>query len=858
MKYDHKKIESKWQGVWEENNTFHAKINHDKPKYYVLDMFPYPSGSGLHVGHVEGYTATDIVARHKRQKGFNVLHPMGWDSFGLPAEQYAIRTGTHPSITTSQNINTFRRQLKALGFSYDWTREFATSEPSYYKWTQWLFTKLYEKGLAYEAEMFVNYCPALGTVLANEEVDNGKSKEGGHPIERRPLKQWVLKITAYADRLLEDLDLLDWSDSLKKLQTNWIGKSEGAEILFDLEGSKESIKVFTTRPDTLFGATFMVLAPEHPLLSMLTSDEQKAIVEDYKKKAASKSDLDRTDLNKEKSGVFIGAYAINPATGKKIPIWIADYVLINYGTGAIMSVPSHDERDFEFATRFNLPIVPVFDPDLSSSKSLASNDAERKDLRLKVLEGKSCWIGEGAYVNSSSDQFSLNGVKDFDEAKKIVYAWLEMSGKGKKTTNYKLRDWLFSRQRYWGEPFPILHFEDGTKRALELDELPLCPPEVTSYKPSDDGSSPLASVKEWMEIVDPKSGKKALRESNTMPQWAGSCWYYLRFCDPANDLEAWSKEADNYWMPVDLYVGGAEHAVLHLLYARFWHKVFYDCGLVKSIEPFQKLTNQGMILSRSYQRSNGTYVEPENVQEKNGEYTEKATGEKLHSQIEKMSKSKLNGKTPDEIIEEFGADSLRLYDMFMGPLEKEKIWNTDAVSGCRRFLARFFELTVSDKLVDEDSFEALKLGHRLVHAVSEDIEALQFNTAIAKMMEFMNDFTKLDAYPRSVVKMATQALMPFAPHLAEEVWHLLGCKEALSYAAWPEVDESFLVDATATYVVQVNGKMRGKFDLPKDQSQEAILSLAMQNPHILKFIGGKEVLKVVFVPNKLLSIVTAG
>jgi len=601
----------------------------------------------------------------------------------------------------------------------------------------------------------------------------------------------------------------------------------------------------------------MVLAPEHPLVGKLTTEEQNSAVEDYKQKSAAKSDLERTDLNKEKSGVFIGAYAINPANGQKIPIWIADYVLINYGTGAIMSVPSHDERDFEFATRFNLPITSVFDPDLSKSKGEASDNNGEKDLRLKIIEGKSCWTGEGTYINSSSDQFSLNGVKDLEEAKKIVYAWLDLSQKGKKTTNYKLRDWLFSRQRYWGEPFPILHFADGTKRALEIDELPLCPPEVESYKPAEDGNSPLASVKEWMEVVDPKTGKAAHRESNTMPQWAGSCWYYLRFCDPANDTEAWSKEADNYWMPVDLYIGGAEHAVLHLLYARFWHKVFYDCGLVKNVEPFQKLTNQGMILSRSYQRSNGTYVEPSNVKEKNGEYIEVATGEKLFSQIEKMSKSKLNGKTPDEVIEEFGADSLRLYDMFMGPLEKEKIWNTDAVSGCRRFLARFYELAFSEKLVDEESQEALKLGHRLIHGVSADIENLMFNTAIAKMMEFMNDFTKLEAYPKSVVKMVTQALMPFAPHLAEEVWHLIGCREPLSYAAWPQVDESFLVDATATYVVQVNGKVRGKFDLPKDQSEEAILSLATQNPHILKFIDGKDIQKVVFVPNKLLSIVTA-
>jgi len=856
MKYDHKKIEAKWQKFWLENKTFKSVASADKPKYYVLDMFPYPSGSGLHVGHVEGYTATDIMARYKRQKGFNVLHPMGWDSFGLPAEQYAVRTGTHPSVTTKQNIDTFRRQLKALGFSYDWDREFATSDPNYYKWTQWIFTKLYEKGLAYEAEMFVNYCPALGTVLANEEVENGRSKEGGHPVERRPLRQWVLKITAYAEQLIKDLDLVDWPDSLKKLQINWIGRSEGAQIDFDVKELDEKISVFTTRPDTLFGATFVVLSPEHPLVEKVTTPKQKAFVEQYKKTAGGKSDLDRTDLNKEKTGVFTGGYAINPINGKEIPIWIADYVLISYGTGAIMSVPCHDERDFDFAKAFDLPVIPLFDPDVETFADLIPQGMDKQECRTLVKAGKMCWTGEGTYINCAGTEISLNGMKDYAKAKKTVVDWLEKKGLGKGTVNYKLRDWLFSRQRYWGEPFPILHFADGSRRVLGLDELPLCPPEVTDYKPSGDGKSPLAKVTKWVEITDAKTGKRAMRETNTMPQWAGSCWYYLRFCDPRNDQAAWDKEIEKYWMPVDLYVGGVEHAVLHLMYSRFWHKVLYDCGYVSTLEPFQTLRNQGMILSRSYQRATGVYVDPEAVVEKNGKFFSRdTTNEELRSQIDKMSKSKLNGVTPDEVIEEFGADSLRMYEMFMGPLEKEKIWNTDAVNGCRRFLTRFYDLVVSQKLSDVDSPEALKLGHRLVDGVTKDIEALQFNTAIAKMMEFMNEFSKLPLYPKSVVKMATQCLQPFAPHLAEEVWEKLGCKESLSYAPYTKVDEKYLQEETAVYVVQVNGKVRGKFELPKDQSEAVIIDLAKKNPNIAKYLVGCTIDKVVFVPNKLLSLV---
>lgn len=852
MKYNHKKIEKKWQKYWLENKTFKAEIDPTKPKYYVLDMFPYPSGSGLHVGHVEGYTATDIMARHKRQLGFSVLHPMGWDSFGLPAEQYAIRTGTHPADTTKLNIDTFRKQLRSLGFSYDWDREVATSDPSYYKWTQWIFTKLYEKGLAYEAEMNVNYCPALGTVLANEEVENGRAKEGGHLIERRPLRQWVLKITAYADRLIEDLDLLDWPDSLKRLQINWIGRSEGAQVDFSIKGLNEKVTVFTTRPDTLFGATYLVLAPEHPLVNKITSEQNASIVKEYQSKTAAKSDFDRTEIVKEKTGVFTGAFATNPVTGREIPIWIADYVLTGYGTGAIMAVPAHDERDFEFASLFSLPIVPVFAPNLSSQTDPTEKSPE--EIRADVLAGKQCWSGNGTCINSSNAEISLNGL-DLKAAQKGIIDWLESKGFGKKSINYKLRDWLFSRQRYWGEPFPILHFEDGSKRILDLDELPLCPPEVSDFKPSGDGQSPLAKVKNWIEIVDVKTGKKALRESNTMPQWAGSCWYYLRFCDPHNDQEAWSAEAEKYWGPVDLYVGGVEHAVLHLLYARFWHKVLYDCKLVSSLEPFKTLRNQGMIVARSYQKQNGLYVAPEQVLEKEGQYFLRESGEPLISHIDKMSKSKLNGITPDEIIEEFGADSLRLYEMFMGPLEKEKVWNTDAVTGQRRFLARFYEMAVSEKVCDEESPEALKLGHRMIHGVGSDIALLQFNTAIAKMMEFMNDFTKLPTYPRSVIKMATQALAPFAPHIAEEVWELLGCQESLAYAPFPKVDAKYLEDDMITYVVQVNGKLRGSFEMAKNQTQDVVMNAAKQQAGIFRYLDGQEIQKVVFVPNKLLNIV---
>jgi leucyl-tRNA synthetase len=852
--YNHREIEKKWQKKWLEEKTFKADNQSDKPKYYVLDMFPYPSGSGLHVGHVEGYTATDILARYKRKKGFNVLHPMGWDSFGLPAEQYAVRTGTHPATTTKENINNFRRQLQSLGFSYDWDREVATSDPKYYKWTQWIFTKLYDQGLAYEAEMLVNYCPALGTVLANEEVEDGKAKEGGHLVERRPLRQWILKITAYAERLIDDLEHVDWPESLKRLQRNWIGKSFGANVHFTECSTDEKITVFTTRPDTLFGATYMVLAPEHPLLNKIVTPEQEQAVKNYQKTTAGKSDLRRTDLAKDKSGVFTGAYALNPANGEKLPIWISDYVLMSYGTGAIMSVPAHDERDFEFAKQFDLPIKPVFDPGLEMDPEKIPEGMTAEQVREQALATDLCWPGEGSCINSANEEISLNDLPVF-EAKKRMTAWLESKGFGEETITYKLRDWLFSRQRYWGEPFPIVHLDDGTKRALGLDELPLCPPEIQDYKPSGDGQSPLAKVSDWVEHHDEKTGQKARRETNTMPQWAGSCWYYLRFCDPTNDEKAWEPKIENYWMPVDMYVGGVEHAVLHLLYARFWHKVLYDCKLVSTIEPFQTLRNQGLIVSRSYQKQDGSYVYPEHTQEKDGKYFHRETGEELLSQIEKMSKSKLNGITPDEIVDEFGADALRLYEMFMGPLEKEKIWNTDAVNGCRRFLQRFFDMVHSPKLSDESSEEALKLGYRLLHGVQKDIEQLLFNTAIAKMMEFINAFSKLNTYPKEVLKMAVACLAPFAPHVAEDLWASLGETESLTYTTYPEVKSEYLQDSTATYVVQVNGKLRGRFDLPKGQSEERILELAREHSAVGKQLDGKVVRKVIFIPNKLLNIV---
>lgn len=818
MKYDPHLIEKKWQAFWKENASFKAVEKAQKEKYYILDMFPYPSGAGLHVGHLIGYTATDILARYKLAQGFSVLHPMGWDSFGLPAEQYAIRTGTRPAVTTHTNIQNFKNQLESIGYAYDWDREIMTSDAKYYKWTQWIFTKLFERGLAYQADMLVNWCPALGTVLANEEVENGCAKEGGHPVERRPLRQWVLKITEYADRLLEDLDQLDWPEGLKRLQQNWIGRSEGAEIHFPVEGAQEDLSVFTTCPHTIYGVTYMVLSPEHPLVEKVTTEDKRQDVTLYQKMTAEKSDLERTELAKVKTGVFTGGYALHPLTQARLPIWIADYVLMGYGTGAVMAVPAHDERDKEFAEQFELPINVVVDE-------------------------------HGRLINSRD----LDGLT-IDKGIKKVIAQLETSGMGKATVSYKLRDWLFSRQRYWGEPIPILHFEDGSTRALELDELPLEPPEIEEYKPTPSGESPLAKVDEWVSLVDPKTGKRARRETNTMPQWAGSCWYYLRFCDPHNEQAAWDPEKERYWLPVDMYIGGAEHAVLHLLYARFWHKVLYDCGLVSELEPFRRLVNQGLVVARAYQKEGGHYISPTDVVERDGDYYHWETDEPLRSQVEKMSKSKLNGVSPDEIIEEFGADALRLYSMFMGPIEKEKVWNTNGVSGCKRFLNRFFEMATSDKVTQEKTMEGMKLAHQLVSGVTDDLEKLLFNTAISKMMEFVNAFVKLEAYPREAIKMAVQLLAPFSPHMAEELWAYLGEQACVSHHPWPKADPKYLVEEQVTYIVQVNGKLRGRFELPKDQSEEKIVALAKQDPNITKHLTG-ELKKVIFVPNKLLNFV---
>ncbi|MCI5052314.1 MAG: leucine--tRNA ligase [Simkaniaceae bacterium] len=836
-KYNHVAVEKKWQKSWDDEGLFKTEIDTSKPKYYVLDMFPYPSGAGLHVGHVTGYTATDIIARYKRQMGFNVLHPMGWDSFGLPAEQYAIRTGTHPEITTKANIDNYRRQLKSLGFSYDWSREIATTDPKYYKWTQWIFTKLYEKGLAYEAEVSVNFCPALGTVLANEEVEDGKSVEGGHPVERRPLRQWVLKITEYAQRLLDDLDELDWPEYLKRIQRNWIGRSEGIEVDFIEESTGETITCYTTAGHTMFGTTFVVLAPEHPLVMKLMSEEQKEEVLAYIQACKSKSDLERTELAKEKSGVFTGAYVTNPVNGQSVPLWIADYVLMNYGTGAVLAVPSHDDRDFAFATKFGLDIKPVMDPEIKEIE-----DEDPNSVREAVLNAKASWMGGGTMVNSEF----INGMTKA-QAKVAMADWMEEHGKGRRKINYKLRDWLFSRQRYWGEPFPVMHLADGSKRVLELDELPLTPPRLTDFKPSADGHSPLAKAKEWVECIDPKTGKKAYRETNTMPQWAGSCWYYLRFADPLNDQAAWSSEAEKYWLPVDMYVGGVEHAVLHLLYSRFWHKVLYDCGLVSTKEPFASMRNQGLVVANAYKLKKGGYISPDEA--------DQHTADDFDEIVEKMSKSKLNGVSPDEIIEEFGADALRLYEMFMAPFDKEKFWNTDAVNGCKRFIDRFYSLVTSEKVCDEETEEALKLGHRLVKGVQADIEEMAFNTAIAKMMEFVNGMMPQGKYPKSVLKMATQVLAPFAPHIAEECWQILGGDSSVCFAPFPKFEERYCVDSTAEYVIQINGKVRGRIELAKDLNKEQLMEQAQAEPNVSKYLDDAVIIKTIYVPNKLLNYV---
>lgn len=796
-------IEPKWQKYWEENKTFKTEDNSSKPKFYALDMFPYPSGAGLHVGHPEGYTATDIISRYKRMRGYNVLHPMGWDAFGLPAEQYAMDTGKHPREFTIQNINNFRRQIKSLGFSYDWDREISTTDPDYYKWTQWIFIQLYKRGLAYVAEVPVNWCEALGTVLANEEVIDGKSERGGHPVVRKPMRQWILKITEYADRLLEDLDELDWSESLKDMQRNWIGKSVGAEVRFDIDGHDAKLEVFTTRPDTLFGASYCVLAPEHELVDKITTAEQREAVKAYQDQAARKSDLERTDLAKDKTGVFTGAYAINPASGAKLPIWIADYVLAGYGTGAIMAVPGHDARDWEFAKQFGLPIIEV----------VKGGNVEEE-----------AYTGTGEHVNSGF----LNGM-DNEAAIQAMNEWLEKEGKGKKKVTYRLRDWLFSRQRYWGEPIPILHLEDGTMKTVPEDQLPLLLPDVDQIRPSGTGESPLANVTDWVETVDPETGMKARRETNTMPQWAGSCWYYLRYIDPHNPDELCSKEKQKEWLPVDLYIGGVEHAVLHLLYARFWHKVLYDLGVVDTKEPFQKLVNQGMILGDNN---------------------------------EKMSKSRGNVINPDDIVNEYGADTLRVYEMFMGPLEATKPWNTNGVEGTHRFLSRVWRLFIGDdgrlnpKIVDgEGSDEWKRILHKTIKKVTEDIEHMRFNTAISQLMIFINEGYKADELPRKAMENFVQMLSPLAPHLAEELWSRLGHTESITYVPWPEYDEAWTVEAEVEIVVQVNGKIVDRTKISKDFDQEAMQQHSLSLPNVKQALEGKSIRKVIAVPGKLVNIV---
>lgn len=857
--YNPEAIEKKWQAYWLEQKTFKTPTDRSKPKYYVLDMFPYPSGSGLHVGHPEGYTATDIIARYKRMKGFNVLHPMGWDAFGLPAEQYAVKTGTHPRITTERNIKRFREQLQAIGFSYDWDREVNTTDPAYFKWTQWIFLKLYEMGLAYEDEVAVNWCPELGTVLANEEVIDGKSEVGGFPVVRRPMRQWVLKITAYAERLLQDLDDLDWPESLKDMQRNWIGKSVGAEIDFAIEGyDSEPIRVFTTRPDTLFGATYMVLAPEHHLVEKITSEQQRTAVQAYVESAAAKSDLDRQELSKEKTGVWTGAYAHHPVTKKKIPIWIADYVLASYGTGAIMAVPAQDERDWEFAEAFNLPIVRTVQPE----EGFTGN----------------AYTGDGPAINSDF----LNGM-GIDEAKKTMIQWLEDHGVGTKAINYKLRDWLFSRQRYWGEPFPIVHTDQGPVPLTE-DQLPLELPIVDKYQPTGDGEPPLANATQWVNTIDPNTGTSAKRETNTMPQWAGSCWYYLRYISPDWEGGPVDPDYESYWMPVDLYVGGAEHAVLHLLYARFWHKVLFDLGVVSTKEPFQKLVNQGMILGEmeyTAAQKDGQWIPidaadetiervrlaDEEVEKKGDHFVVKGTDIRIEARAHKMSKSRGNVINPDQIIEEFGADSLRLYEMFMGPLEQVKPWSTKGVDGVNRFLHRAWRLLMNEEDSElkatvssiEPTKEQLKVLHTAIKKVSEDIEAMRFNTAISALMIFVNEANSWSQMPIEVAKDFIQLLSPFAPHISEELWAKLGHQESIAYQEWPSFDEQWLVDDEVMYPIQINGKVRADLYVPVElaMDKEYVLEQAKALEKIQGYLEGSRLVKEIFVPKRIVNLVIA-
>lgn len=846
-KYPFESIEPKWQKYWDDNKTFKTVEDANVPKEkrrYVLDMFPYPSAQGLHVGHPEGYTATDIYCRYLRMNGFNVLHPMGYDAFGLPAENYAIKTGTHPKVTTFANIEHFTKQIKALGFSYDWDREIKTCTPDYYKWTQWIFLQLYKKGLAYESNTPINWCPSCQTGLANEEVKEGKCDRCGSQVTHKTIRQWVLKITAYADRLLEDLDQLDWPESVKLMQRNWIGRSTGAEVNFtiadkDGKATDQKLTVYTTRCDTLFGATYMVVSPEHPLVEKLTTPEQKEAVEAYVDAAAKKSDLERTDLAKDKTGVFSGSYAINPVNGKLIPIWIADYVLISYGTGAIMAVPAHDDRDWEFAKKFNLPIIEV--------------------LKSEVDVQEQAWTEDGIHVNSEF----LDGLNKKDAIEKML-AWLAENNCGKAAVNYKLRDWIFSRQRYWGEPIPLIHCPDCGTVEVPEDQLPLELPEVKSYQPTGTGESPLAGIDSWVNCKCPKCGKDARRETNTMPQWAGSCWYYLRYIDPKNEKAFADSEKVNYWMPVDLYVGGAEHAVLHLLYARFWHKVLYDIGVVNTTEPFQRLVNQGMITSFAFQRKNKTLVPVDEVEQRDdGNYYEKATGEQLEQIIAKMSKSLKNVVNPDEEIKSYGADSVRMYEMFMGPLTMSKPWNTQGIIGIHRFLEKVWaisekplnDIDITGKLEDESLINLRKTFAQTIKKVTKDTDTLNFNTAISQMMIFVNELSKQESIPRAMWSDFVKVISPYAPHLGEELWEKLGNKNTIAYESWPTINEDFLKDDAKTIVVMVNGKLRGKFQAAPGADDNTLIEAAKTAEGVEKFLEGKTIVKSVVVKDKLVNFV---
>lgn len=883
MEYKFTDIEKKWQDYWEENKTFKTLTDTSKPKYYALDMFPYPSGAGLHVGHPEGYTASDIITRYKRAKGFNVLHPMGWDAFGLPAEQYAIQTGTHPAITTKKNCDTFRRQIKALGLSYDWDREINTTDSKYYKWTQWIFIQLYNtwfdeelqkgrpiselpipadveskgkqaveeyiasKRLAYYDNAQVWWCPSCKTVCANEEVlTDGAHEKCGHQVNKKNLKQWMLRIPFYSERLIKGLENVDWPEGVKDMQRNWIGRSTGAEVDFKIEGLDEKLTVYTTRPDTLFGATYMVIAPEHPNLNQIITDDKKAEVEEYVRQASLKSDLNRTELAKDKTGVFSGRYATNPLTGQAIPIWVADYVLMGYGTGAIMAVPAHDTRDFEFAEKFNIPIICILDP------------REKAENRNEILAGKACWTEDGAYINSANEDLgiNINGKNKKDGIAEII-SWLQTQNLGKATVNYKIRDWLFSRQRYWGEPFPVIHWEDGEISMVETENLPHQLPEMEKYEPGDNGESPLANATDWLYVTD-KNGRKGRYETNTMPQWAGSCWYYLRYIDPLNEGEPFSKVAENYWMPVDLYIGGAEHAVLHLLYSRFWHKVLFDLGIVSTDEPYQKLYNQGMILAFAYETATGAKVPSDLVTEKDGKYFHTQTGEELRQIVAKMSKSLKNVVNPDDVTANYGADSLRLYEMFMGPLDATKPWADAGVKGVFNFLARVFRFFAEPNNVVngyEDDAAVAKELHKTIQKVESDIEAMQFNTAISQMMIFTNTCYKAGKVSIETAKTFMQVLAPFAPHLAEELWQQYGANETISYEPWPAVDESILVENTVKYPVSFNGKRRFDIDLPKDMPKDEVEKTALSDERAEKWLEGKTPKKVIVVPGKIINVV---